>query len=101
MDMHNLVQELESKKVKILPLDALDDLLKSTSIVFEKDTLISDLIRILQFEEYFITQEISTKKEAVLRLFHSKQEAEDLVNDHLKTYDMMWDGCGCKVNYYS
>ena len=63
--------------------------------------LISGFIRILKYKEYFLTKETTTKNEIVLRLFNNKEEAEELVVEHLETYDQMWDGCGCKVKYYS
>ena len=80
---------------------SLDDLLDSCEIVLERDKLISGFIRILKYKEYFLTQETTTKNEIVVRLFNNKEKAEELVAEHLETYDQMWDGCGCKVNYYS
>jgi len=101
MDMEKLITELQGKLVHLMSPAQLDDLLKSTKVLLERDTLISGLIRILQYGEHFITQESTTKNEVSLRLYASKKEAEALIEDHLETYDQMWDGCGCKVDYYS
>ncbi len=101
MDMDKLIAELQGKVVHLISPAQLDDLLNSTKILLERDTLISGYIRILQYENYFITQESTTKNEVSLRLYQTKEAAEELVSDHLETYDQMWDGCGCKVDYYS
>ena len=102
MDMDALINEMKKVKVYIMSPTKLDDLLNSVDeIVFERDTLISGFIRILRHGDYFMTQETSDKNEVVLRLYATKEDAEALVRDHLDTYDQMWDGCGCKVDYYS
>ena len=102
MDMQQLISEMQKVKVFLMSPTKLDDLLKSVDeIVLERDTLISGFIRILRHGNFYITQETSDKNEVVLRLYKSKEEAQALVNDHLDTYDQMWDGCGCKVDYYS
>jgi hypothetical protein len=102
MDMQQLISEIQKFKVFLMSPTKLDDLLKSVDeIVLERDTLISGFIRILRHGNFYITQETSDKNEVVLRLYKSKEEAQALVNDHLDTYDQMWDGCGCKVDYYS
>jgi len=101
MDMNSLVNEIGKVKVYLLSPTQLDELLNSVEIIFERDTLISGYIRILKFNNHYLTQETTDKNEVALRLFEDKASAEDLVRDHLDTYDQMWDGCGCKVDYYS
>lgn len=101
MDMNKLIAEMQGKLVHLISPAQLDGLLSSTKILAERNTLISGYIRILQYDEYFITQESTNKNELSLRLFQTKEAAEELVSDHMETYDQMWDGCGCKVNYYS
>ena len=101
MNMDKLVTEMKDRLTYIMSPSELDDLLNSCEIVFERDTLISGFIRILKYKENFITQETTDKNEVVLRLYKSRKKADALVMDHLDTYDQMWDGCGCKVDYYS
>ena len=36
----------------------------------------------------------------VLRRLTDDAEVRRFVQDRLDTYDRMWDGCGCKVEYY-
>lgn len=101
MDMERLVTEMKDRLSYLMSPAKLDDLLNSCEIVFERDTLISGFIRILKYKDYFITQETTNKNEVALRLYDSREKADELVQDHLDTYDQMWDGCGCKVDYYS
>lgn len=101
MDMDRLVTEMKDRLSYLMSPAKLDDLLNSCEIIFERDTLISGFIRILKYKDYFITQETTNKNEVALRLYDSREKADELVQDHLDTYDQMWDGCGCKVDYYS
>ncbi len=101
MNMDKLVTEMKDRLTYLMSPSELDDLLNSCEIVYERDTLISGFIRILKYKKHFFTQETTNKNEIVLRLYDSREKADELVQDHLDTYDQMWDGCGCKVDYYS
>jgi len=101
MSISAVINELKEKNIIILNSEDLEMLLAEAELIIEKDTLISGQIRILKFESSYMSQESTPKGEIVLRIFNSLQEAEELVNEHLDIYDKMWDGCGCKINYYS
>ena len=48
-----------------------------------------------------VVQEKTTDNKAiVVRRFRSLDEAELFVEERLATYERMWDGCGCKIDYY-
>ena len=47
-----------------------------------------------------IIQEKSTKDELLIRSVQLKEEAEKFITERLEIYEKMWDGCGCKVEYY-
>ena len=36
----------------------------------------------------------------VLRPIPDRRDAQRFVRERLETYDRMWDGCGCKIDYY-
>ena len=97
-----LLNKLKRKKIVILPEETLEDILKinGLKIIREDDTQISDHIRILKINSVIILQERTTKHELSLRKLKSIEEANKVVNDRLETYEKMWDGCGCKVDYY-
>jgi hypothetical protein len=95
-----LIKEFKNKKVLILPKDKLGMLLNSFEILVEKDTVINDKVRVLKVDNIFLFQEITNKDEIALRRFTRLNDAETLVQDRLTVYENMWNGCGCKVNYY-
>jgi hypothetical protein len=95
-----LIKEFKSKKVLLLPKVELDTLLKSSEILIVKDTVINDKVRILKVDNIFLFQEITNKDEIAFRKFNHLKDAEALVQDRLAVYENMWNGCGCKVNYY-
>ncbi|MBD3224459.1 MAG: hypothetical protein GF313_07005 [Caldithrix sp.] len=101
MVIEKVLSDLKNNPMVLLNPQNLEKLLDEVHIISEKDTLISGYIRILKVDNLYITQETTDKNEIVLRLFRSEKEAKALVDDHLKTYEDMWNGCGCKINYYS
>ena len=78
----------------------LDNLLEQTESVRENDTMMSGYIRVLKYKDNYLIQEITGKEELAIRLFNSQKEADDFVDSRMVIYEQMWDGCGCKVNYY-
>ena len=95
-----IIDEAKEKKYQLISEETLNSLLSDSEILIEKDTLISDKIRLLKFEDNFLIQEKSNKDELLIRLMKSKKEGEDFINSRMEIYDKMWDGCGCKVEYY-
>lgn len=57
-------------------------------------------IRLFAVKGGFLFQETSDKKEILVRSFPSKEEADRFIENRLDLYDTMWDGCGCKIDYY-
>ena len=100
MNIPKAIASAKKKKFSIINEDELNYFLSRSSILIEKDTLISDKIRLLKFKDELILQEKSTKDEYLIRIMKTKKEAEEIIKERLEIYDKMWDGCGCKVNYY-
>lgn len=100
MGIDKIVSELKEKKYLSISNEELSGLLSQSKILIERDTFISDKIRLLKYEDELIIQEKSTKDELLIRSINSKKEAEEFINQRLEIYEKMWDGCGCKVDYY-
>ena len=98
--MNNYSKRFRTKKYIVISASELTELLKSSKIIFEQDTKLRDFIRILKVSDFFILQETSNTGEIIIRSFENVIEAMNLVNERLQVYDKMWDGCGCKINYY-
>ena len=101
MKSKKIIEEAKKKEYSIINEEDLNILLSESKIIIEKDTLISDKIRLLKFDEDFFIQEKSNKDELIIRMVSSKSEGESFINNRMEIYDKMWDGCGCKVEYYS
>jgi hypothetical protein len=99
-NVESAIKGLKKDKKIYLPSDQLEKILSLSEIVLEKDTLISDLIRILKINRQIIVQEKTDKSEIALHLLQNEVEANKFVNKRLETYEKMWDGCGCKIHYY-
>lgn len=100
VNRENIVQNLNENQKVYLPLPELNKVLSFSEIKYEKNTLISDYIRIVKIEGKIVVQEKTDKNEIALHLFDTEEEAEKFVEERLDIYEKMWDGCGCKVRYY-
>jgi hypothetical protein len=100
MKLNSLMQEAKKSKYVILSESESEALLSASEVLREEETLISDKIRLLKFKNDLLIQEKSDKDEFLIRLMKTKKEADNFIKDRLKIYDKMWDGCGCKVEYY-
>jgi hypothetical protein len=72
----------------------------NSEIIRVEDTHLSDFIRILKHEDKIFVQEITFKKEIIIRKAKSMEDAHKFVQDRLDFYERKWDGCGCKIDYY-
>lgn len=89
----------KKKKYSIITKEDLNEILYQSKIIIEKDTHISDKIRLLKYKDGLLIQEKSNKDEFIIRIVKSIDEAEEFIKQRLEIYDRMWDGCGCKVKY--
>jgi len=100
----SLLKELrrrsETEKCIVISGEELTDLLNASQIIIEQDTRLRDYIRILKTDDCFYLQEKTNLGEIIIRQFNNEVDSMKLVNDRLQVYDKMWDGCGCKINYY-
>lgn len=100
MNLEKILSAAKKNKYSIINKEELEKLLSQSQTLIEKDTHISDKIRLLKLDGDLIIQEKTTKDELLIRIVKTKKEAEDLIAQRLEIYDKMWDGCGCKVDYY-
>ena len=101
MQVTNIIAELTEFDFLIISEDQLFELKQHSNLIIEEITLISDFIRIFEFRDVYIFQEKTPKDEIVIRKFIDKSNANNLLRNRLEIYEKMWNGCGCKINYYS
>jgi len=99
VDIDALLEKLgEASRLGLSP-DELASLLEEADLVREEDTCISGMIRILRLRNTILVQEETPEREIVIRIRPTVEAAEEFVAGRLDTYERMWDGCGCKVDY--
>lgn len=95
------VLNLSENSYLVISDDQFRELMLESKVIAEKETYISDKIRIISLNDFIFIQETTNKQELLVRRMKNLSKAEDLVTQRLDIYDKMWDGCGCKVDYYS
>ena len=78
MIFYEVLRELRNQGLIFLPRENLEDVLSSSEILFDEDTLMSDHIRIIKMGEQIIVQEITMKNELSLRDIESLDEGKNL-----------------------
>ncbi len=100
MSPEKIIVATKKKKYSIITKEDFKELLSHSIILIEKDTHISDKIRLLKFKDEMLIQEKTNKNEFLVRIIKTRKEAEAFIQQRLEIYDRMWDGCGCRVEYY-
>jgi hypothetical protein len=98
----DLLRKIQGKRPVVLETEELTALLESAEILREDDTSFAGPIRILRVDDRIVVQENTTSStEVVCRELASLEEAEAFVEERLAAYERMWDGCGCKIDYFN
>ena len=100
MQVTEIFDRVLNSNYLIIEDDDLKSVLNSSEIIREEDTHLSDFIRILKYDGNLFAQEITFKKEIILRKMSSMEDADNFVQERLDYYERKWDGCGCKIDYY-
>jgi hypothetical protein len=100
MDAQQLQRGLEAGEIVRLDRDDWDSCRDRFRVMERHDTgLRGELLIVAGAAGLAVVEEPSTV-ERVVRPLPSLQAARELLADRLATYDRMWDGCGCKIDYY-
>jgi CRISPR/Cas system CMR subunit Cmr4 (Cas7 group RAMP superfamily) len=100
MNINKVITSAKNKKYLEINETDLNELLLNSKLIQEENTYISDKIRLLEINGNLILQEKTTKGEYLIRIINTIKEAKELIKNRLEIYEKMWDGCGCKVDYY-
>ncbi len=101
INIDEIIDEFKQRAVIPIERAELPRLLDQALVVKEVDTHISGWIRILDLDGIIILEEETTEGEVLLRRFKSVEMAASLIEDRLATYERMWDGCGCRIDYHA
>lgn len=74
-------------------------LLVRAEVLRAEDTFLSGWIRVLRVDGGVVVQEEAPDGRILLRWRADRAAADRFVDQRLATYDRMWNGCGCRVDY--
>jgi hypothetical protein len=97
---HEFVAKLHSQAPIPVDRDILVGLLETADVLRQDNTCVAGWIRILSVDGAILVQEETPDGNALARRMPSIDDANKFVDDRLGTYERMWDGCGCKINYF-
>ncbi len=100
MNGHEFVAKLQSPAPIPVDRENLVSLLETADVLRQDNTCVAAWIRILSVDGAILVQEETPDGNALARRMPSIEDANDFVNDRLGSYERMWDGCGCKINYF-
>ena len=100
MFIQEILKKLDQTNVLQINEADLKSLLNSTSIVREEDSVINDFIRILDMDGALIFQETDNRGNILIRKIENNERGNELLESRRKIYENMWNGCGCKIDYY-
>jgi len=95
-----LITKLQSQAPIPVDREILVGLLEAAEVLRQDNTFVAGWIRILSVDGVILVQEETPDGNALARRLPSIEDANDFVNDRLASYERMWDGCGCKINYF-
>ena len=100
MDAGELIQTLNERGVVEIDRDDLSEIVELFESMRAVDTGLAGWIRILSHDGEIVVQEETPERAILVRKFDSAEEAGAFVDRRLADYDRMWNGCGCKIDYY-
>ncbi len=101
MTQDELMRDLDRGPVVVMPAAEWQALAAGFEVVEDADTFVSGRIAIARGPAgTVVVVEEPKRDERVVRRMADLGAARALVADRLATYERMWNGCGCKVDYY-
>jgi hypothetical protein len=93
-------ERLAEGRIVTATQEELLELLEAAEVLSDQDTLVAGHLRVLDLSGLILVQEETPEGQLLVRRAESVEAAQALVADRLATYERMWDGCGCKVDYF-
>lgn len=101
MTKEELDRLLKSERIVLLSTADWAELAADFEELERHDTLVAGHLLIVRGPTGLAAVEQPSPEERVVRLLADDQDAQRFVQDRLEQYERMWDGCGCKVDYYA
>lgn len=95
-----LDERLRAERIVPMPAAEWDALAGQIEEIERHDTFIAGPLLIVRTPAGMAAVERPSPATRVVRRIADMTEARSFVDGRLETYDNMWNGCGCKVDYY-
>ena len=96
----DLYDSLSAVNITAVSEETLQELLGSVDVVRRIDTQLQGFIYLLWKDPFWIIAEYLDATKAVLRRVDSRKAGESFIEKRLAAYEKMWDGCGCRIDYF-
>ncbi|KPK59721.1 MAG: hypothetical protein AMS21_09800 [Gemmatimonas sp. SG8_38_2] len=101
MTIEELSRSLEAEGIVSIPVTEWEKLAHEFEELERHGTFVAGDLLIVRGIMGLAAVEEPSVGERVLRRFADAEEVRSFVQQRLDQYERMWDGCGCKVDYYS
>jgi hypothetical protein len=101
LDAGDIVREVSKNAVVKIDCDELAVVLENAEVIRAEDTALAGWIRILSLDGQIVVQEETPEHDVLVRKLVSIDAAHEFVDRRLADYERMWDGCGCKIDYFA
>jgi hypothetical protein len=101
VSIDDLIVGLHHSGLNATDRDTLRELIDAAELLREDDTHLAGWIRVLALGGSILVQEETPKGEVLVRRMPSRDSAERFVDLRMQSYERMWNGCGCKVDYFA
>ena len=95
-----LAKHLDSQAVVELAPEQLTQLLEQARVLQHDEDAFNGPMRVLECDNRVLFLETTDKGTVVARKMASEESAMGFFKNRQAIHDRMWDGCGCKINYY-
>jgi len=100
MSAETILTRLEQGEIVVTTPSEWEAVASAFEVLEEHDTQMAGMLWILRGPSGLVALEEPKRTERVLRPLHDPDQVRAFVDDRLATYERMWDGCGCRVEYY-
>jgi hypothetical protein len=101
MTVGELERRLRDQRIVLLPRQDWDVLAGAVEEVERHHTMVAGDLLVIRTAHGLAAVEQPAPNERVVRLLGDAEAVRTFVNDRMALYERMWDGCGCKVDYYA
>jgi len=101
MDVDGLLERLRVGEVVAVPRDEFDTL--SAAFAYERtvDTGLAGPIHVVHVDDLWAVVEFPRRSvDVAVRPLADADEVDAFIDDRLAVYEKMWDGCGCRPDYW-